>query len=242
MSDESESEYVRQQRERLVPKKETKADVWDQKRRLASALRVVIERVVPSDAPAIELSRAADALEQYAEQLKQHPRLQRRMGYPESANSGDVLAFFDQSPLIGLANPLAPPISLKVTGGDTVLGEVTFASAYEGPPGHVHGGFVAAAFDEVLGYVQSLSGAPGMTGTLTVRYRKPTPLHTPLRFEARYLRTEGRKVFTEAKLLAAGVLCAEAEGLFISMREGGMVEMDERREAAEAKRAQRGTE
>jgi acyl-CoA thioesterase FadM len=96
---------------------------------------------------------------------------------------------------------------------------------------------VAAAFDEVLGYVQSLSGAPGMTGTLTVRYRKPTPLHTQLRFEARYLRTEGRKVFTEAKLLANGELCAEAEGLFISMRAGGMVAMDERREAAEAKRA-----
>jgi acyl-coenzyme A thioesterase PaaI-like protein len=164
------------------------------------------------------------------------------MGYPESANSGDVLAFFDQSPLIGLANPLAPPISLQVTGKDTVLGEVTFASAYEGPPGHVHGGFVAAAFDEVLGYVQSLSGAPGMTGTLTIRYRKPTPLHTPLRFEARYLRTEGRKVFTEAKLLADGVLCAEAEGLFVSMREGGMVEMDERREAAEAQRAKQGPE
>ena len=43
---------------------------------------------------------------------------------------------------------------------------------------------VAAAFDEVLGFVQSLSGRPGMTGTLTVRYRKPTPLHTELRFDA----------------------------------------------------------
>lgn len=237
MSDEIESEHARQQRDRLVPTKHTKADVWDQKRRLASALRAVIERVVPSDAPVHELSRAADALEKYAEQLDQHPRLQRRMGYPEAANSGDVLAFFDQSPLIGLANPLAPPISISVTGNDTALGEATFASAYEGPPGHVHGGFVAAAFDEVLGFVQSLSGAPGMTGTLTVRYRKPTPLHTPLRFEARYLRTEGRKVFAEAKLLAAGVLCAEAEGLFISMREGGMVDMDAQREAWEAQRA-----
>jgi len=237
MSDEVESEYARQQRERLVPTKHSKVDVWDQKRRLANALRAVIERVVPSDAPVDELSRAADALERYAEQLKQHPRLQRRMGYPEASNSGDVLAFFDQSPLMGLANPLAPPISISVTSNRTALGEVTFASAYEGPPGHVHGGFIAAAFDEVLGFVQSLSGTPGMTGTLTVRYRKPTPLHTPLRFEARYLRTDGRKVHTEAQLLAEGVLLAEAEGLFISMREGGMLRLDEQREAWEARRA-----
>lgn len=237
MSEESKSDVARQQSARLVPRKETKADVWDEKRRVASALRLVIERLVPSDAPVGELAQAAEALERYAEQLARHPRLQRRMGYPESANSGDTLAFFDQSPLIGLANPLAPPISISVTGNDTALGEVTFASAYEGPPGHVHGGFVAAAFDEVLGYVQSLSGAPGMTGTLIVRYRKPTPLHTPLRFEAKYLRTEGRKVFTEAQLLANGVLCAEAEGLFISMREGGMVAMDEQRAAWEAERA-----
>ena len=72
----------------------------------------------------------------------------------------------------------------RVFGPAHALGLVRFGSAYEGPPGHVHGGFVAAAFDEVLGYVQSLGGRPGMTGTLTVRYRSPTPLYTELRFEA----------------------------------------------------------
>jgi hypothetical protein len=44
---------------------------------------------------------------------------------------------------------------------------VTFGSAYEGPPGCVHGGYVAAAFDEMLGFVQSLGGNPGMTARLT---------------------------------------------------------------------------
>ena len=38
----------------------------------------------------------------------------------------------------------------------------------------------------VLGAAQTFSGAPGMTGTLTIRYRKPTPLHTDLRFEGRF--------------------------------------------------------
>src|SRR5947209_2294161 len=76
---------------------------------------------------------------------------------------------------------------------------------------------LAAAFDEVLGMAQSLGGQPGMTGTLTIRYRRPTPLHTDLRFEATLDRTEGRKLFTSGRLHAGDTLCAEAEGLFIQV-------------------------
>jgi acyl-coenzyme A thioesterase PaaI-like protein len=94
---------------------------------------------------------------------------------------------------------------------------VTFGSAYEGPPGSLHGGFVAATFDEVLGFVQSLGGNPGMTGTLTIRYRRPTPLHTELIIEGELVRIRGRKIFTEGRILADGVVTAEAEGLFISI-------------------------
>jgi acyl-coenzyme A thioesterase PaaI-like protein len=190
---------------------------WAQKRRLADAMRLVIERLSPSDAPEAELRRAADALEAYADQLESHPRLRYVHGYAESANAGDVSAFFDRSPMIGLANPLAPPITIAKSGERTAEARVRFGSAYEGPPGHVHGGFVAAAFDEVLGFVQSLSGRPGMTGTLTVRYRRPTPLHTDLHFTAEYVRSEGRKLYTESRVHADGVLCAEAEAIFVSV-------------------------
>ena len=163
-------------------------EMWEQKRRLADAMRLVIERLVPSNAPVDELRAAADGLERYAEALAAHPRLVRVHGHPESATAGDVGAFFDQSPLIGLANPLAPPITIGRAGDTKAFASVTFGSAYEGPPGSVHGGFVAAAFDEILGYVQSLSGAPGMTGTLKVRYILPTPLHQKLLFEAEITR------------------------------------------------------
>jgi acyl-coenzyme A thioesterase PaaI-like protein len=210
---------------------------WAQKRRLADAMRLVIERLAPSDAPEAELRRAADALERYAEALEAHPRLRYVHGFAESANAGDVAAFFDQSPLIGLANPLAPPMKIAKTGERTAEGRVTFGSAYEGPPGHVHGGFVAAAFDEVLGFVQSLSGRPGMTGTLVVRYRRPTPLHTPLRFTAEYLRSEGRKLYTEARVHAGNVLCAEAEGIFVSIARERFAELESERAAREADRA-----
>jgi acyl-coenzyme A thioesterase PaaI-like protein len=125
-------------------------------------------------------------------------------------------ATFDHSPMIGRANPLAPPITLEISE-DLVVGRVVFGSAYEGPPGCVHGGYVACAFDEILGAAQTFSGAPGMTARLTVDYRKPTPLHTELRFEGRYDRTEGRKVFTTGVVYAGDLLTAEAEGLFVSI-------------------------
>ncbi|HZO08254.1 MAG TPA: PaaI family thioesterase, partial [Myxococcota bacterium] len=161
---------------------------------------------------------AASELERYAEHLRTHPRMRRFEGYAESANAGDVGAFFDQSPLIGLANPLAPPLRLAKTGERTAEGRVRFGSAYEGPPGCVHGGFVAAAFDEVLGFAQSLGGNPGFTGTLVVRYRVPTPLHTDLRFEGRIDRVEGRKTFASGRVFAGETLCAEAEGIFVAAR------------------------
>lgn len=203
----------------------SQTEMWKQKRRLASAMRLVIERLVPSNAPTDELATAADALERYAEALKDHPRLRDARLFAESANAGDVGAFFDQSPLIGLANPLAPPLIIGRKDDRHAHATGVFGSAYEGPPGSVHGGFVAAAFDEVLGYVQSLSGHPGMTGTLTVKYRKPTPLHTPLLFEAEFVKIERRKIFTRATLSAEGVLRAEAEAIFVSFRQGAMEEL-----------------
>ena len=208
-------------------------EMWEQKRRLAAAMRLVIERLVPSNAPTDELRLAAEGLERYAEALRAHPRLEKVTGHSESANAGNVGAFFDQSPLIGLANPLAPPITIGKSGERTALATVRFGSAYEGPPGSVHGGFIAAAFDEVLGFVQSLSGSPGMTGTLVVRYRKPTPLHEELRFEAEWVRSEGRKIYCEGKVIANGVVTAEAEAIFVSVPVERMMELMKQRQARE---------
>jgi len=209
---------------------------WEQKRRLAQAMRLVMERLVPSNAPEAELRLAAEGLERYAEALKAHPRLKHFHGYAESANAGDVGAFFDQSPMIGLANPLAPPITIGRAGERSAIASVRFGSAYEGPPGCVHGGFVAAAFDEVLGFVQSLGGNPGMTARLTVHYRRPTPLHTELLFEGELVRIEGRKIYTEARVRAAGEVTAEAEGLFVSVERSRFLALLAERERMEAGR------
>ena len=189
---------------------------WAEKRRLARAMRTVIDRLVITNAPEDKIREAADALEYFAASLSGYPTRSKLWGYAESSTAGNVAAFFDLSPMIGLANPLAPPITMNAEG-DRVYGRVVFGSAYEGPPGSVHGGYVAAAFDEVLGFAQSLTGNPGMTDTLTVRYRQPTPLHAELCFEGWVDRVEGRKIFTRASMVAGDRLTAEAEGLFISI-------------------------
>jgi acyl-coenzyme A thioesterase PaaI-like protein len=199
-------------------------------RRVADAARGLIERLVATRAPEEALARAAALLEEALAELAGHPQGRVYEGFAESANAGDPHAFFDHSPIIGHANPLAPPLRLSVVDG-RIHGEARFGAAYEGPPGAVHGGYVAAAFDEVLGMAQSLGGTPGMTGTLSIRYRRPTPLHTDLRFEASLDRKEGRKLFTTGRLYAGDELCAQAEGLFITVDFAKIAEMMATRQA-----------
>jgi acyl-coenzyme A thioesterase PaaI-like protein len=187
-------------------------------RRLADAGRQVIERMATTDAPHEVIERAAELLEAAARELDGPGKVRSYESFAESANAGgDPHALFDHSPIMGMANPIAPIARIEPGGEGTMVLHIRFGSAYEGPPGSVHGGWVAAAFDEVLGATQSLSGQPGMTGTLSIKYRRPTPLHRDLRFVGTLERVEGRKIFTKARCYDGDELTAEADGLFISV-------------------------
>lgn len=190
-------------------------------RRIAGAVRRLVEDLVGADADPADLRDVADELEEVATRFRRDRPRSMYDGFAEAAVAGGELdPFFDHSPLIGQANPVAPPITVTLSGTSTegiARGEVTFGSAYEGPPGCVHGGFVAAAFDEVLGAAQTLSGAPGMTGTLTIVYRRPTPLHAPLVFEGRFDRRERRKVFTSGVVRSGDTVTAEATAIFVTI-------------------------
>jgi len=200
-------------------------------RRLADALRSVIERFVATSAPLEVFHGVADELEAIAERLSAYPQEHLFMGFAEAGPAGDSAGPFDNSPLMGLSNPLAPPMHMEIQS-DRVVGTVVCGSAYEGPPGHVHGGYVAAMFDEMLGLAQSFSGKHGMTGRLTIHYRSPTPLNTELRMEGWLDRADGRKIICRGTLHAGDVLCAESEGLFITVDFERLREMIEAREAA----------
>jgi len=216
-------------------------------RRLAAANRILIDRLVNTTASVEQLADMADRLEEISQMISDLPSGGGYEGFREAANAGNALkgqqsaaqtlldsgltdvdperyAFFDHSPFIGLANPISPPIDVRYSE-DTVVAHCVFGAAYEGPPGCVHGGYVAAMFDELLGATQSLSGMQGMTARLIVNYRSPTPLATELRMEGRLVSVEGRKITTEAQLYVGDRLCAEGEALFVSFDVGRFREL-----------------
>jgi acyl-coenzyme A thioesterase PaaI-like protein len=185
--------------------------------RLAEAVRALIDAVMTTegDDPALLLDVAAEA-----------ERLAARLGGGRDSGAGyrprSHGDYLPRSPVVGQASPLAPRIEWEesdaaIDGQPGIEAHGTFGAPYEGPPGYVHGGIVALAFDEVLGIANIAAGHPGMTGRLTVRYLKPTPLHRPVELDGRVDRVEGRRIVSKGELRVDGVLTAEAEGLFVTI-------------------------
>jgi hypothetical protein len=118
--------------------------------------------------------------------------------------------------VIGLRNAIAPPLTIHHDDdGTRCWSEFSLNSAYEGPPGLVHGGVCALVLDHVLGEAASAGlTKPLFTGTLTVRFVRGTPLGR-LRADAAVERTEGVKSFVSGHLSDGEGITVEAEGIFI---------------------------
>ncbi len=189
---------------------------WEAKRRLAAALRELLAALPHSAAGASELEALIPALEAATLRF-------RAAGRAAPASEGGPLYagmenFHDTGPVVGLSNPIAPPLEFRIDSeAGVVNGGGVFGAAYEGAPGLLHGGFLSAAFDELLGLATVFSGEPGMTRELTVRYLRPTPIDVALRFTGRLDRREGRRLYVSAEVEADGVRTAEAHGLFIAV-------------------------
>jgi acyl-coenzyme A thioesterase PaaI-like protein len=182
---------------------------------MAESTRQVIAELLSTTASDGDLTEAAALVDQAVALLASRPHGRPYEGRVEGSFGGST-SFVDHSPFVGPMNPLAPPIAVEIVD-DRIVGTVVYGQPYEGPPGCVHGGFIAAGFDEILGFAQSLSGKSGMTARLEISYRSPTPLAEEVRYEGRMTGVDGRKIFTVATLSAGDRLCAEATGMFVSM-------------------------
>ncbi|MDX6743339.1 PaaI family thioesterase [Actinocorallia sp. A-T 12471] len=188
--------------------------------RLAEDVRALIDAVVLTDVPDDEVAAVAEQVRALtarlnATRLPAPPMADTPLdGLPASGMSMQL-----GNPVSGVLNPVAPPVPFEALPDGTVRSVFTLDDVYEGPPGLVHGGVSAAIFDQVLGMTAGLSGVPGFTATLELRYRRPTPLRVPLTLRAEITRREGRKSWAEGTITGPdGKVTIEATAMFVTPR------------------------
>jgi hypothetical protein len=190
------------------------------KHRLVREVKRVIELVAHLDSAAADpdaMDAASAHVRALGDSLAALPSLHATGGL--GSQQGPQGTLLERSGISGRSNPLAPPVQWTVTAEGT-SGSAVYSPAYEGPIGHVHGGFVAAAFDDLMGAAQIASGRAGYTGTLTVKMVRPTPLGRRIDYAASVDRVEGRKIWVRARSSCDGELLAECTILFIAPKDG----------------------
>ena len=155
--------------------------------KLTDEIRAIIEALAVRELRLEDLTEAKQMAGAIRRSLETHPP--RPRWYEADAevtpfSPGSREAYRQQSPVRGHLNAIAPPLDLETLkrpdGSRAIAGRARLGMRYEGPPHGVHGGWVAALFDELLGAAQGLAQAPGVTAILKIRYRQLTPLDEDL--------------------------------------------------------------
>ncbi len=94
---------------------------------------------------------------------------------------------------------------------------VWFGPETEGPPGHAHGGSVAAVMDEALGLAAWAAGYSIVVGNLNVSFRNMLPIQKVVTLESRVISVAGRKIMVHGRIFCGDTLYAEAECLCITI-------------------------
>ena len=179
---------------------------------LVEDTRRLIELLVTSEAPADALLAAGRHVREAVAALAPFRSGPNQRSAP-GADVRDPARLMPFDCIVGPLNALAPPLGVRWEP-PLAVAEIAFTTPYEGPPGCVHGGVIAAAFDQVFNVANLMLGNPGPTASLRLRYRRPTPLGRLLRFEGWQERVEERRVHARGRLLAGDQVTVEAEGAF----------------------------
>jgi hypothetical protein len=176
---------------------------------LADAVRELIEATIRTEVDDDVVDNAREAIEAVTESLRQRFR-PAKVSYRVDGRPLPL-----GNAVVGVCNPIAPPVVVHHDGGGRCWSDFVLGVAYEGPPGLVHGGVSALVLDHMLGEAASEGLAKArFTGTITVKYLRGTPLG-PLRCEAWIERSEGVKVFARGTISDAAGVTVEADGVFI---------------------------
>ena len=177
----------------------------EQTRRFAAVARRVVSAILQSESASTAIDDLIAALERAESRLTATTPHDPMPRVGEHCD-GDGRIYLDHSRDVGDYHPFFPVYTLTVTG-DRAEGSVHFPVAYEGPPGVVHGGFVALLFDLAIQQHNCDVGVAGRTTRLEVGYTAPTPLVTDLRIEIERT-VQDRRIESTARLYDGDTLCA----------------------------------
>lgn len=178
---------------------------------LAESVRRLIDMSIRSEADAATVSAAVAKIDCATDELSASVR-EPSFGLQHSTD-GQTLAWGNV--VIGIRNPVAPPLVVHHEPDGTVWADIVLGAAYEGPAGHVHGGVCAMLLDHILGATAHKPGKPAVTGTLTTRFIRGTRLGRQLRIQAHIERIDGSKVFAVGHIADDDGATVSAEGVFI---------------------------
>ncbi len=192
--------------------------------RLGAAVRRLGHAAIGHEASLDGMIAAAAELERIAEELEADPRRVRDLSHfgkslQKVAEDGEILASHLGRPGSGAGSPHGLDMTVH-RDGDRVRARFVFGPADEGPPQRAHGGMVALAFDDALGFVLNMHQIIAYTGRLSISYKAGSPLDTPLVITAWLERREGRKLFIESELRedrSDAELIAACSAIFVEM-------------------------
>lgn len=101
--------------------------------------------------------------------------------------------------------------------GDEIYADVTFDERHIGGPGLAHGGAIAAACDEVLGFLVWVIGTPAVTRALSIDYLNPVPLGEVHRITARVDEEKDRAVLVSARGTSGDTVRFMAHGVYVKV-------------------------
>jgi acyl-coenzyme A thioesterase PaaI-like protein len=127
----------------------------------------------------------------------------------------------------GDLNPAGLKLQFRFEGNKAVA-DLVPQDRHQGYPGVMHGGVMAAALDEAMGWAMYSCGVWAVTGKMEVKFRQPLPLHRKATVWGEVIRNRGRWLEVRGEIRSEeGRLMAESYGLFMRLPEERVRELEE---------------
>ena len=191
------------------------ATYWQARQRLASATRVLNEKLVSADIDPELAAALTEKIEGLTAELSQAQQVTGLVDMAKRGQRGTIDDVMGELVSVGgRSHPCSPELRWQ-EASNRITGTVKFGQAFEGPPGHVHGGWVAGVLDHLMGMTHVRTGHPGMTGGLSVRYLKPTPLNQVIEVSAQATELDDKRTEVKAEMRFGETTTAKAEAIFV---------------------------